>query len=34
MVDLIKRRGVRDSRVLDAMAQVPRHLFVAAPQAG
>jgi len=34
MVALIKRRGVRDSRVLDAMAQVPRHLFVAAPQAG
>jgi len=33
MVALIKRRGVRDSRVLDAMAQVPRHLFVAAPQA-
>ena len=34
MVDLIKRRGVRDSRVLDAMAQVPRHLFVATLQAG
>jgi len=34
MVNLIKRRGVRDSLVLDAMAQVPRHLFVPAPQAG
>ncbi len=28
MVDLIKRRGVKDKRVLSAMLKVPRHLFV------
>lgn len=28
MVNLIRRRGVEDERVLDAMAQVPRHEFV------
>jgi len=28
MVDLIKRRGVKDPLVLAAMAKVPRHLFV------
>jgi len=28
MVALIERRGVRDKRVLDALARVPRHLFV------
>jgi protein-L-isoaspartate(D-aspartate) O-methyltransferase len=33
MVVLIKERGVRDLRVLDAMAQVPRHLFVRPAQA-
>lgn len=28
MVDQMRRRGLRDARVLDAMAAVPRHLFV------
>ena len=28
MVDLLSRRGIRDSRVLEAMRSVPRHLFV------
>jgi protein-L-isoaspartate(D-aspartate) O-methyltransferase len=28
MVELIKSRGVNDQRVLDAMLNVPRHLFV------
>jgi len=28
MVKLIERRGITDSRVLDAMRTVPRHLFV------
>lgn len=28
MVETIRRYGVRDSRVLDALASVPRHLFV------
>ncbi len=28
MVDLIRSRGVSDERVLAAMAQIPRHLFV------
>jgi protein-L-isoaspartate(D-aspartate) O-methyltransferase len=28
MVDLLVQRGIRDQRVLDAMAQVPRHAFV------
>ncbi len=28
MVELIRRRGVKDPRVLEAMAKVPRHLFV------
>jgi protein-L-isoaspartate(D-aspartate) O-methyltransferase len=28
MLDLIRSRGVRDERVLEAMAEVPRHLFV------
>jgi protein-L-isoaspartate(D-aspartate) O-methyltransferase len=31
MVDLVRSRGVRDARVLDAMARVPREAFV--PQA-
>jgi protein-L-isoaspartate(D-aspartate) O-methyltransferase len=28
MVEALRRAGVRDDRVLDAMAEVPRHLFV------
>jgi protein-L-isoaspartate(D-aspartate) O-methyltransferase len=28
MIDLLVQRGIRDRRVLDAMAQVPRHAFV------
>ncbi len=28
MVDLIRSRGIKDSLVLEAMAKVPRHLFV------
>ena len=28
MVELIRRRGVKDQRVLNAMLKVPRHLFV------
>lgn len=28
MIDLLKRRGIKDEAVLDAMAQVPRHEFV------
>ncbi|NWG19324.1 MAG: protein-L-isoaspartate(D-aspartate) O-methyltransferase [Chloroflexi bacterium] len=28
MIDLLARRGINDQRVLAAMAQVPRHLFV------
>jgi protein-L-isoaspartate(D-aspartate) O-methyltransferase len=28
MVDLLKKRGIRDARVLQAMLEVPRHLFV------
>ena len=28
MVSLLKRRGITDSRVLDAMAAVPRELFI------
>lgn len=28
MVDQIKKRGLKDRRVLEAMARVPRHLFV------
>lgn len=28
MVELIRRRGIRDERVLDAMRKVPRHKFV------
>ncbi len=30
MVDEVRKRGVRDERVLDAMREVPRHLFVPA----
>ncbi len=30
MIDLLIRRGISDQRVLDAMAQTPRHLFVPA----
>lgn len=33
MVDVIKNRGIRDTRVLDAMLRVPRHLFVDSAQA-
>ena len=28
MVDLLRRRGIQDTMVLTAMAEVPRHLFV------
>jgi len=28
MVDLLRREGVTDERVLNAMAEIPRHLFV------
>ena len=28
MVELIKKRGIKDERVLNAMLKVPRHLFV------
>ncbi|HWP44430.1 MAG TPA: protein-L-isoaspartate O-methyltransferase, partial [Blastocatellia bacterium] len=28
MVDLLRSRGIRDERVLEAMIEVPRHLFV------
>ena len=28
MVDLLESRGIRDSKVLKAMAKIPRHLFV------
>jgi protein-L-isoaspartate(D-aspartate) O-methyltransferase len=28
MVDLLRSRGIRDERVLEAMAHIPRHLFV------
>jgi protein-L-isoaspartate(D-aspartate) O-methyltransferase len=28
MVSLLRSRGIRDERVLDAMAEIPRHLFV------
>ncbi|HXF40978.1 MAG TPA: protein-L-isoaspartate(D-aspartate) O-methyltransferase [Blastocatellia bacterium] len=28
MVDLLRRRGILDPRVLKAMAEIPRHLFV------
>ncbi len=31
--DQIRARGVRDERVLQAMREVPRHLFVPSPQA-
>ena len=30
MVDAVKQRGIRDERVLQAMREVPRHLFVPA----
>jgi protein-L-isoaspartate(D-aspartate) O-methyltransferase len=30
MVDAIRKRGIRDERVLEAMRDVPRHLFVPA----
>ncbi len=30
MVELIRRRGIKDERVLNAMLKVPRHLFVPA----
>jgi protein-L-isoaspartate(D-aspartate) O-methyltransferase len=33
MVDQVKARGVRDERVLQAMREVPRHLFVPAVMA-
>lgn len=33
MVELIRRRGVKDERVLNAMLQVPRHRFVPSHQA-
>jgi protein-L-isoaspartate(D-aspartate) O-methyltransferase len=28
MVDVVKRYGIRDERVLDALMKVPRHLFI------
>lgn len=28
MVDLLRSRGIKDARVLKAMAEIPRHLFV------
>ncbi|HSE96881.1 MAG TPA: protein-L-isoaspartate(D-aspartate) O-methyltransferase [Blastocatellia bacterium] len=28
MVDLLRRRGISDKRVLEAMAEIPRHFFV------
>ncbi|HVG21584.1 MAG TPA: protein-L-isoaspartate(D-aspartate) O-methyltransferase [Blastocatellia bacterium] len=28
MIDLLRSRGIRDERVLKAMAEIPRHLFV------
>lgn len=28
MVDLLRTRGIRDARVLKAMSEIPRHLFV------
>jgi protein-L-isoaspartate(D-aspartate) O-methyltransferase len=28
MVEAVRREGVKDERVLDAMAEIPRHLFV------
>ncbi len=28
MIRLLSRRGIRDTKVLDAMAKIPRHLFV------
>ena len=28
MVELLRRRGIQDARVLKAMAEIPRHLFV------
>ena len=28
MVELLRRRGIRDERVLEAMKEIPRHLFV------
>ena len=28
MIDLLKSRGISDARVLEAMEQIPRHLFV------
>lgn len=31
MVDLLRRRGIRDERVLAALAAIPRHLFVPEP---
>ena len=34
MVDLLRSRGIRDPRVLESMAQVPRHWFVPDALAG
>ncbi|MCI0485247.1 MAG: protein-L-isoaspartate(D-aspartate) O-methyltransferase [Blastocatellia bacterium] len=28
MIDLLRKRGIRDERVLKAMSEIPRHLFV------
>ena len=28
MIDLLRQRGIKDERVLKAMLDVPRHLFV------
>ena len=28
MVDLLRTRGIHDARVLKAMSDIPRHLFV------
>src|SRR5829696_5389723 len=34
MIDLLRSRGIRDERVLKAMAEIPRHLFVPEALAG
>jgi protein-L-isoaspartate(D-aspartate) O-methyltransferase len=34
MVDLLRNRGIRDERVLNTMAEIPRHLFVPEALAG
>lgn len=34
MVELLRQRGIRDERVLQAMSEIPRHLFVPEALAG